>query len=87
MKVEIEIHEYSAEDGLQTVWLDDASIAVELSNNEVLISGNPAGLTSLASHLLTLAQTGVPDGHHFHYDPDYGLDADSESLILMRVNR
>lgn len=87
MKVEIEIHKYSPEDGLQTDWLDESSIAVELSNNQILISGNRAGLTTLASHLLSLAQTNVPSGHHMHYEPDYGLDANSESLILMLRER
>ncbi|KOX02383.1 hypothetical protein ADK66_30390, partial [Micromonospora sp. NRRL B-16802] len=43
---------------------------LETTAKTILISGNAAGLTSLARHLLTLAQPSAPAGSHLDFD-DY----------------
>ncbi|MEU1723347.1 hypothetical protein [Nonomuraea sp. NPDC005692] len=53
----------------------------------VVISGNPAGLTSLARHLLTLAQEGVPDGRHFDFDTYCGWLAEDSMALRLEVER
>ncbi|WP_446686763.1 Imm32 family immunity protein [Planobispora siamensis] len=52
-----------------------------------VISGNPAGLTSLARHLLTLAQNGVPDGNHFDFDTYSGWLAEDSIALRIEVER
>lgn len=44
---------------------------------------NRAGLTSLARHLLTLAQDDVPTGHHLHLTANQEIDSPAD-LILER---
>ena len=87
MKIELEIHRYERESGLRIEWMNGSTLIVELSDNEVLISGNRAGLLTLATHLATLAQPEVPAGNHLHYEPDSGLEPASESLILLRLEK
>jgi hypothetical protein len=64
---------YDARHGLISDWDDDTVLRIEMLESPpktVLISGNPAGLTSLARHLLTLAQPSAPAGSHLDFD-DY----------------
>jgi len=39
---------------------------------------------ALARHLLTLAQDGIPDGHHIHLEATTGLEDGSVGLVLER---
>jgi hypothetical protein len=73
-------------DGVSRVfdWEDDAEINVRVLGGEVVIEANAAGLRTLASHLLTLAQDGTPDGSHLHLEAANGLAEESVSLILER---
>jgi hypothetical protein len=54
------------ETGVGTWWDEDSVLGAEVDGESgaVVISGNTARLQSLARHLLTLAQDGVPDGRH-----------------------
>jgi hypothetical protein len=56
---------YDPQRGLISDW-DDATVlrveVLETTAKTILISGNAAGLTSLARHLLTLAQPSAPAG-------------------------
>jgi len=59
--------------GLISDWDDDTVLRIEVletTAKTILISGNAAGLTSLARHLLTLAQPSAPAGSHLDFD-DY----------------
>ncbi|MFC7668620.1 hypothetical protein ACFQT0_15530 [Hymenobacter humi] len=78
----IVIPEYSSSTGIRYLWSDGFEIKVEVVDNEVVITGNQAGLKSLATHLLTLAQDNVPSGCHVHYDEHNSLEAGSKDLIL-----
>jgi hypothetical protein len=64
---------YDLRRGLISDWDDDTVLRMEVletTAKTILISGNAAGLTSLARHLLTLAQPGAPAGSHLDFD-DY----------------
>lgn len=83
MKIEMDIHKYTHEEGLVLNWENNFSIRV-LGGDEIIIKANSAGLTSLASHLLTLAQEDVPNGSHIHLDEYNSLEENSVDLIVER---
>ncbi|MGW0433766.1 Imm32 family immunity protein [Micromonospora sp. NPDC003197] len=52
-------------------WDEDTVLRIEVLETPaktILISGSAAGLTSLARHLLTLAQPSVPAASHLDFD-------------------
>ena len=69
MIITLEIPEYSREEGLKIHWENNFEIGVKESDTDVLMSLNKAGLISLATQLLTLAQDTVSIGRHIHYGP------------------
>lgn len=84
MKTEIDILKYIQEEGVILNWENNFSIKV-LGGDEIIIKANCAGLFSLARHLLTLAQEGVPNGSHIHLDEYNSLEEKSAELIVERV--
>ena len=84
MKVTIQIHEYDRVEGVRGTWIDGFEIEVRVDDGDVVIVANKEGLLSLAANLATLAQDNVPSSHHFHLDPGYGVELNSNSLILER---
>jgi hypothetical protein len=57
-------------------WDDETVLRVEMLDsppNTVLISGNRAGLTSLAQHLLTLTQAKAQRGAHLDFGEVFGV--------------
>ena len=81
----MDIPDYSPETGIVLKWEDDAEIKVSAENGEVLIEANVDGLTSLANHLLNLAQTAVPSGAHIHLDEYNSLEDGSSPLIIEKL--
>ncbi len=80
----MELPAYDAVTGLSYTWEDGFEIFVDTtSSTEVVIAANPAGLVSLARHLLTLAQESVPDGSHLHLTAGQELTS-TVDLILER---
>jgi hypothetical protein len=79
----MELPAYNPVTGLSYSWEDGFEIAVGSTPTEVIISANPAGLISLARHLLTLAQEPVPDGSHLHLTAGQELTS-TVDLILER---
>ena len=65
-------------------WENGFEIKCTAEGSAVVISANQAGLVSLARHLLTLAQDGVPAHTHIHLDSDNALACDSCELILVK---
>ncbi len=65
-------------------WEPDFSIRVRTDGRETTISANKAGLQSLASHLLQLAE-GKP-GDHLHLDEHNSLEDGSTELIIERID-
>ncbi len=49
--------------------------------------GNKAGLTSMANHLVTLAQNGVPDGARIELDDKHGLLPDSCKIVIVKKDQ
>ncbi|MYU53109.1 MULTISPECIES: Imm32 family immunity protein [Streptomyces] len=80
----IDVPEYRDGEGLRFVWEDGFEIELTVSLTEVVIKANRAGLTSLARHLLTLAQQGVHEGSHIHLTADQEIESETD-LILERV--
>ncbi|MFD7107306.1 Imm32 family immunity protein [Streptomyces celluloflavus] len=82
----IDVPERRVDGGLQFVWDDDFEIELTVRSMEVVIKANRAGLTSLARHLLTLAQQGVHEGSHIHLTADQEIESEID-LILERVEK
>ncbi|MEK2479129.1 Imm32 family immunity protein [Streptomyces noursei] len=76
--------DYRPEEGLRFSWDEGFEIMVSVTRSEALIKANRAGLTSLARHLLTLAQEGVSDGAHIHLTADQEIESEID-LILERM--
>lgn len=83
MEVKITVPKYSPVNGLRLEWEDNFEISSNVENNT--ITANQAGLTSLARHLLTLAQVEVPTGSHIHLDDINSLETDSAELIFEKI--
>jgi hypothetical protein len=86
MEIIVEIHEYSPERGLHLTWQYAPTIVVQVVGGATVVKANSAGLRTLASHLLTLAQSEVPAGRHIHYDDSTSLEDGSSELILERMD-
>lgn len=85
MKHIIDVPEYDRETGLPAEWDDGFEITVRTRDDAVVISANPAGLRSLARHLLVLAQDMTPSGQHFHLDESNSLEDGSVELIIEKT--
>ena len=85
MIIKIELGEYSEEKGIQLKWEDGFKIKTEFCCNSIIISANKAGLISLASHILTLAQDSTNMGTHIHLDEYNSLENDSLELIVQKI--
>lgn len=86
MDLVIDVPEHRAGEGLRFAWDDDFEIELKVGPREVVIKANRAGLTSLARHLLTLAQQDVREGSHLHLTADQEIDSEVD-LILERVEK
>jgi hypothetical protein len=84
MERSVTIGTYSAESGLHLEWVEGFLVDVRIMGDEVTICANAPGLRSLAQHLLTLAESDVPDGVHIHLEPGLELEDTSVSLVLDR---
>src|SRR5262245_13587099 len=85
-QVTVDVMDYNAALGVGT-WWDEGTLLrteeLELPEKTIVISGNAAGLRSLARHLLTLAQSEVPDGQHLDFDTYCGwLEAGSAAIRI-----
>lgn len=85
MKVEIELEDYSKEEGIKLKWEKGFNIRVKREGDEVLILANKAGLISLANHLLTLSQDEVLERTHIHLDEYNSLEENSLDVIIEKV--
>lgn len=85
IKTTLDIPDYSPETGVVLEWENDAEIKVSTEHGEVLIEANAEGLTSLANHLLNLAQSAVPLGTHIHLDEHNSLEEGSSPLIIEKL--
>ncbi|MEW2193104.1 Imm32 family immunity protein [Streptomyces microflavus] len=82
----IDVPEYRVGEGFHFTWDDDFEIELTVGSAEVVIKANSAGLTSLARHLLTLAQQGVHEGSHIHLTADQEIESEID-LIIERMEK
>ena len=88
--VTINVNPYDPALGVGTWWDDDTVLRAEVwetPERTVVISGNPAGLRSLARHLLTLAQDSVPDGRHLDFDSYSGWLEEGSAAVRIEVEK
>ena len=85
MKVEVDVHPYSPQEGICLSWEDDFVILVKKEGDEVILQADKGGLISLANHLLTLAQDNVPAHEHIHLDEDNSLEDGSLPIIIEKI--
>ena len=85
MIITLEIPEYNKEEGLKIHWENNFEISVKESSSDTLMRLNKAGLISLATQLLTLAQDSVPAGCHIHYDQYNSLESGSKELVIEKI--
>ena len=64
-------------------WVSGFTLDVRTDGKSTVISGNRAGLLSLANHLLTLADE-IP-GHDFHLDEYNSLEDGSSELVFCKL--
>lgn len=83
--VTIHVPDYDPHRGTLLEWDDDHRIRVDADGAKITIEANPAGLRSLARHLLTLAQEEGPADNHLHLDESNGLDEGSDGLTIVRA--
>lgn len=66
-------------------WIDGFVIAVNITNDQVVVKANSEGLLSLANYLKTLANSKV-EGAHIHLDEFNCLEEGSKELIIEKIN-
>ena len=82
MNLQIEIPDYSPNDGFKYEWCKDFQIKTSFERNVFVIKANKEGLISLAKQLLQLTQDDVPNGYHLHYDEFNSLENDSPDFVI-----
>lgn len=85
MELKIEIPPFTKEKGIDYKWENNFVIEASIVNGTIVIKANREGLTSLANHLLNLAQENVPPGHHLHFDEFNSLEESSAELIIEKM--
>ena len=69
---------------MQIEWENGFVLRATDRNGEIVLSGNPAGLRSLAGILMALAEESA--GSHVHLDVYNALEEGSRELILERTD-
>ncbi|SFF07601.1 hypothetical protein SAMN05518672_11584 [Chitinophaga sp. CF118] len=85
LKMLIDIPVYNSQEVLKYIWENNFELKVKDDKNEIVLIANKAGLISLATQLLTLAQDSVPAGAHLHYDENNSLEDGSKDLIIQKA--
>lgn len=83
--VDVEVEPYDPARGVRLVWDVGFEIEASCENGEVMVRANRQGLVSLARHLLTLADDGVPRGSHIHLTGGQELEEPSLDLVVGRL--
>ena len=85
MQYILNIEEYDKKNGVQLKWVDNYKIKVVNTNGETVIMANNEGLLSLANHLVSIAQSKVPESTHIHLDEYNSLEEGSSELIIQKI--
>jgi hypothetical protein len=84
MQILVDIPDYKPATGFEFTWVDGFEIEVDLCHDGVMIKCNKAGLISLATQLLTLAQDDFGHGYDLHLDKYAALEDNSIDLIIVK---
>lgn len=84
MQILINVPDYNSEEGIKYIWENNFEIEVRGNGAEIVLIANKAGLISLATHFLTLAEDSVMPGVHLHYDENNSLEEGSYDLIIQK---
>ena len=82
-----EIPDYDPAAGLRWPVVFGGLIEASDQAEEFVIRANPNGLRLMALQLLSMAQDGVPDGTHLHFDPPAQLEDGSRCFVIERIKR
>lgn len=84
MNVDVDIQQYSQEEGLSLSYEDGCKIEVSTKDGGIVVAANCAGLLTLARALLTLAQADVPLGQYLDFDEWSGLEPGSRRIYFIK---
>lgn len=83
--LQIDLPDYDPGVGLIFPIVPGGLIEAAKQSQEFVIRANPNGLKLIAFQLLTLAQDGVPEGSHLHFDPGAALEDGSSRFVVERL--
>lgn len=86
MEYVIRVPERDPTNGLQFEWDNGFEIEVNVSDSEISIRANEAGLISLSRHLLTLAQPSTDTGSPIHLTADMEIESPVD-VTFEKINK
>ena len=84
-KIEFTFPDYRPERDAPLKWDEGSEVMARIEGDTIVLKANPAGLQSLARHLLTLSQQEVPDGARLTLTSFNGLTNNSCDVVLERM--
>lgn len=88
-QVVVEVKPHLPDRGVVSWWDSDTVLRIELDDKPepiAIISGNAAGLMSLAWHLLTLAQSGTHRGSHMDFNTYFGWFEEGSAALRVELD-
>lgn len=82
MKITVDIPDYDG-NGIDVIWDDGSKYSTSVSDNDVVISANKAGLISLAKQMLYMAYSDLPMGAHVHYNSFFTKMANEKYELIV----
>lgn len=81
MKITLDIPDYDG-DSLDIIWENDSKYAINIADNNVVISANKGALVSIAKQMLYMAYSDLPEGSHIHYDSFFTKMNEKYELVI-----
>ncbi len=81
MKIILDIPDYDG-DSLDVVWENGSKYAINIDDNNVVISANKGALVSMAKQMLYMAYNDIPEGSHVHYDSFFTKINEEFELVI-----
>lgn len=81
MKIILDIPNYDG-DSLDVVWENGSKYAINIDDNNVVISANKGALVSMAKQMLYMAYNDIPEGSHVHYDSFFTKINEEFELVI-----
>ena len=81
MKITLDIPDYDG-DSVDVVWENGSKYAINIVDNNVVISANKGALVSMAKQMLYMAYNDIPEGSHVHYDSFFTKINEEYELVI-----